>query len=127
MTTTGALRIAVPGQKHDRARGDEDRPGGDRGGKGGRRWTHRVVDLRGLGGKVRTLHYPAGDLVVVSGLPGSGKSTMMRRVTAGARSPAGGGPPGRARPGGGRPAARGRAAPPGRGGPTNTTPTPPPP
>ncbi|MFD8590268.1 ATP-binding protein [Streptomyces sp. NPDC059637] len=88
MTTTGALRIAVPGQKHDRARGGEDRPGGDRGGKGGRRWTHRVVDLRGLGGKVRTLHYPAGDLVVVSGLPGSGKSTMMRRVTAGARSPA---------------------------------------
>ncbi|MFJ2810492.1 AAA family ATPase [Kitasatospora sp. NPDC087271] len=25
------------------------------------------------------LHYPAGDLLVVSGLPGSGKSTLMRR------------------------------------------------
>lgn len=39
------------------------------------------VDLRGT--EVRkTLHFPAGDLVVVSGLPGSGKSTLIRRVLA---------------------------------------------
>ncbi|GAB2614269.1 AAA family ATPase [Streptomyces capparidis] len=29
---------------------------------------------------MRSLRYPAGDLVVVSGLPGSGKSTLMRRA-----------------------------------------------
>lgn len=41
-----------------------------------------VVDLRGEGrarGAVE-LRFPAGDLVVVSGLPGSGKSTLMHRV-----------------------------------------------
>ncbi|MEV4741015.1 AAA family ATPase [Streptomyces sp. NPDC049555] len=37
-----------------------------------------VVDLRG--GTVEELRYRAGDLVVVSGLPGAGKSTLMRRV-----------------------------------------------
>ncbi|WP_229698653.1 AAA family ATPase [Wenjunlia tyrosinilytica] len=31
---------------------------------------------------VRTLHYPAGDIVVVSGLPGSGKSTLIRQTVA---------------------------------------------
>ncbi|MGW7573171.1 AAA family ATPase [Streptomyces sp. NPDC054765] len=42
----------------------------------------RIVDLRG-GGRARgaaELRFPAGDLVVVSGLPGSGKSTLMHRV-----------------------------------------------
>nr|WP_244304212.1 AAA family ATPase [Streptomyces lydicus] len=42
----------------------------------------RLVDLRGAG-RVRDaaeLRFPAGDLVVVSGLPGSGKSTLMHRV-----------------------------------------------
>ncbi|MFG2847199.1 AAA family ATPase [Kitasatospora sp. NPDC048296] len=34
-------------------------------------------ELRGPGPAV--LHYPAGDLLVVTGLPGSGKSTLMRR------------------------------------------------
>ncbi|MER8104094.1 AAA family ATPase [Kitasatospora sp. NPDC094016] len=35
-------------------------------------------DLR-VGPAPVALHYPAGDLLVVSGLPGSGKSTLMRR------------------------------------------------
>ncbi|MFE7564572.1 AAA family ATPase [Kitasatospora sp. NPDC057500] len=43
---------------------------------------HGLQDLRqarpGRGRPV-ALHYPAGDLLVVSGLPGSGKSTLMRR------------------------------------------------
>ncbi|MFH8385914.1 AAA family ATPase [Kitasatospora sp. NPDC018058] len=34
-------------------------------------------ELRGPG--PAALHYPAGDLLVVTGLPGSGKSTLMRR------------------------------------------------
>ncbi|MEU7132517.1 AAA family ATPase [Streptomyces sp. NPDC046261] len=39
-----------------------------------------VRDLRGAG---RTaLRYPLGDLLVVSGLPGSGKSTLIRRAVA---------------------------------------------
>ena len=38
-------------------------------------------DLRGTAG-VRTLRFAAGDLLVVSGLPGSGKSTLMGRVAA---------------------------------------------
>ncbi|MFE2430657.1 AAA family ATPase [Streptomyces sp. NPDC059373] len=38
----------------------------------------RLTDLRGLA--VRTLSYPAGDVLVVSGLPGGGKSTLMRRA-----------------------------------------------
>nr|WP_260635677.1 ATP-binding protein [Streptomyces angustmyceticus] len=41
-----------------------------------------VVDLRGPGrpAGAAELCFPAGDLVVVSGLPGSGKSTLMHRV-----------------------------------------------
>ncbi len=41
-----------------------------------------VVDLRGArrAGSAVELRFPAGDLVVVSGLPGSGKSTLMHRV-----------------------------------------------
>lgn len=38
-------------------------------------------DLRGTSER-RTLRFPAGDRVVVSGLPGSGKSTLIRRVVA---------------------------------------------
>ncbi|MFH8365448.1 AAA family ATPase [Streptomyces sp. NPDC018031] len=34
-------------------------------------------------GRERELRYPVGDVVVVSGLPGSGKSTLMRRAVAG--------------------------------------------
>ncbi|MFE1172622.1 AAA family ATPase [Streptomyces sp. NPDC058773] len=41
-----------------------------------------VVDLRGgeRPAGAAELRFPAGDLVVVSGLPGSGKSTLMHRV-----------------------------------------------
>ncbi|MFD5040721.1 AAA family ATPase [Streptomyces sp. NPDC058378] len=40
-----------------------------------------VRDLRGGGGRgPRGLDFAAGDLVVVSGLPGSGKSTLIRRA-----------------------------------------------
>ncbi|MEE1757081.1 AAA family ATPase [Streptomyces sp. SP18CS02] len=41
-------------------------------------------DLRERAGRCpRTLSFAAGDLVVVSGLPGSGKSTLIRRAAAG--------------------------------------------
>ncbi|MFE0650569.1 AAA family ATPase [Streptomyces sp. NPDC059534] len=41
-------------------------------------------DLRERGGRgPRALTFAAGDLVVVSGLPGSGKSTLMRRAAEG--------------------------------------------
>ncbi|MBX9422800.1 MULTISPECIES: AAA family ATPase [Streptomyces] len=41
-------------------------------------------DLRERGGRgPRALTFAAGDLVVVSGLPGSGKSTLMKRAAAG--------------------------------------------
>ncbi|WP_111603429.1 AAA family ATPase [Streptomyces sp. Amel2xB2] len=39
------------------------------------------LDLRGTAAR-RTLVFPTGDRVVVSGLPGSGKSTLIRRVLA---------------------------------------------
>lgn len=39
-------------------------------------------DLRGTA-LTRTLRFPAGDRVVVSGLPGSGKTTLIRRTTTG--------------------------------------------
>ncbi|WP_432101790.1 AAA family ATPase [Streptomyces sp. bgisy091] len=40
-----------------------------------------VRDLRGAAGRgVRVLDFAAGDVVVVSGLPGSGKSTLIRRT-----------------------------------------------
>ncbi|WP_425086409.1 AAA family ATPase [Streptomyces liangshanensis] len=43
-----------------------------------------VRDLRGRDGRVpATLFFAAGDVVVVSGLPGSGKSTLIRRTAAG--------------------------------------------
>ncbi|MER7984596.1 AAA family ATPase [Streptomyces noursei] len=41
----------------------------------------RITDLRGADRPPRTaLRFPPGDLIVVSGLPGSGKSTLMGRV-----------------------------------------------
>ncbi|MEU6891417.1 ABC transporter ATP-binding protein [Streptomyces sp. NPDC046557] len=41
----------------------------------------RVRDLRGSGARgPRRLGFAAGDIVVVSGLPGGGKSTLIRRV-----------------------------------------------
>ncbi|GAA2650976.1 AAA family ATPase [Streptomyces lunalinharesii] len=41
----------------------------------------RITDLRGADRTPRTaLRFPPGDLIVVSGLPGSGKSTLMGRV-----------------------------------------------
>lgn len=61
MTVPGqALRITVPAPSRVR-------PG------------RRLTDLRGRA--VRTLSYPAGDVLVVSGLPGGGKSTLMRRAS----------------------------------------------
>lgn len=39
------------------------------------------LDLRGTQSR-RTLHFSTGDRVVVSGLPGSGKSTLIRRTVA---------------------------------------------
>ncbi|MBA2944669.1 AAA family ATPase [Streptomyces himalayensis] len=45
-----------------------------------------VRDLRDRAGRgPRRLSFAEGDVVVVSGLPGSGKSTLMRRAVAGAR------------------------------------------
>ncbi|MFE5535753.1 AAA family ATPase [Streptomyces sp. NPDC056492] len=41
-----------------------------------------LVDLRGQGGGPVLISYPAGAVVVVSGLPGSGKSTLLRRWSA---------------------------------------------
>ncbi|MER5893249.1 AAA family ATPase [Streptomyces sp. NPDC001876] len=68
-TTAGAARGAVPAQQGARARG--------------LRGTHAPVvrDLRGRNGLgPRSLDFVAGDVVVVSGLPGSGKSTLIRRA-----------------------------------------------
>ncbi|MEU9232562.1 AAA family ATPase [Streptomyces subrutilus] len=43
----------------------------------------RVRDLRGAGARgARRLGFAAGDLVVVSGLPGGGKSTLIKRAAA---------------------------------------------
>ncbi|MGW2250629.1 AAA family ATPase [Kitasatospora sp. NPDC001660] len=41
-----------------------------------------VVDLRGMAGPGFAVRYPAGAVVVVSGLPGAGKSTLLRRWSA---------------------------------------------
>ncbi|MFI0981767.1 AAA family ATPase [Streptomyces sp. NPDC021093] len=46
-----------------------------------------VRDLRERAGRSpRLLKFAAGDVVVVSGLPGSGKSTLIRRAVAGVRT-----------------------------------------
>ena len=53
---------------------------------GPRRSPPAVRDLRGGAGRgVRALCFGPGDLVVVSGLPGGGKSTLMRRTVRGIR------------------------------------------
>ncbi|MFJ9057009.1 AAA family ATPase [Streptomyces sp. NPDC102409] len=68
-TTAGAARGAMPRQPGVPARGPVD---------GG---APVVSDLRGKGGAgPRGLDFAAGDVVVVSGLPGSGKSTLIRRA-----------------------------------------------
>jgi hypothetical protein len=43
-----------------------------------------LVDLRGVADTPDTLRYPPGAVIVVSGLPGSGKSTALRRWSAAA-------------------------------------------
>ncbi|WP_443059463.1 AAA family ATPase [Streptomyces sp. NBC_00435] len=53
---------------------------GASGGAGGR--PAPVRDLRGPGGPTR-LRFADGDVVVVSGLPGGGKSTLIKRAAAG--------------------------------------------
>ncbi|MEV6314623.1 AAA family ATPase [Streptomyces sp. NPDC051776] len=40
-------------------------------------------DLPSAAGQAGALRYPAGDVLVVSGLPGSGKSTLIKRAVAG--------------------------------------------
>ncbi|MFD6276774.1 AAA family ATPase [Streptomyces sp. NPDC060209] len=68
-TTAGAARGAMPQQPGVPARELTD--------------GHAPVvrDLRGRGGRgPHSLDFAAGDVVVVSGLPGSGKSTLIRRA-----------------------------------------------
>lgn len=79
--SAGALRGTLPPQ----ARAAPGRPRRIR--------PDRALDLRrgGDGGEtvlpgddaVRVLHYPEGDVLVVSGLPGSGKSTLISRTVTG--------------------------------------------
>jgi predicted kinase len=67
-TTAGAARGAMPQQSDGPARVP----------MGGA--APVVRDLRGSGGGPRDLDFAAGEVVVVSGLPGSGKSTLIRRA-----------------------------------------------
>ncbi|AJT64272.3 AAA family ATPase [Streptomyces chattanoogensis] len=71
-TTSG---VAPHGPEAAAHRPDAAPPGVVRPGRGA-----DVLDLRDTGGHPAELHFPAGDLVVVSGLPGSGKSTLMHRI-----------------------------------------------
>ncbi|WP_420713048.1 MULTISPECIES: AAA family ATPase [unclassified Streptomyces] len=69
MTTTGTVE-AVPTQRGARGRGRAADTG-------------LVRDLRGPAGHApRRLGFAAGDIVVVSGLPGGGKSTLIKRAAA---------------------------------------------
>jgi hypothetical protein len=90
----GALpgRVAAPDQSRDRACGQgHDRGWGqareavrDRARARTRRRGRFLRDLRGRGGHgPRVLTFARGDVVVVSGLPGAGKSTLMGRVADG--------------------------------------------
>ncbi|MFI9470324.1 AAA family ATPase [Streptomyces sp. NPDC052492] len=68
----GAPGVALPRQHADRADGTAPAP--------------VVRDLRDRGGRSpRALLFGPRDLVVVTGLPGSGKSTLMRRTVPGTR------------------------------------------
>ncbi|MFF4958674.1 AAA family ATPase [Streptomyces sp. NPDC001222] len=70
--------IAVPAQPGSPARRARDEPRAAAG--------TRVRDLRDRAGRgPRGLTFRAGDVVVITGLPGSGKSTLMRRAVRGAR------------------------------------------
>lgn len=73
-TTSGVARGALPRRRSAQESAPEVvvRPGHG----------PAVTDLRGAGGRraVRELAFPTGSLVIVSGLPGSGKSTLMHRV-----------------------------------------------
>ncbi|MFE7466926.1 AAA family ATPase [Streptomyces sp. NPDC057499] len=74
-TTTGVAHGAVAARSGAPAR---EAPGGP---------APVVRDLRDRAGRSpRGLHFAAGDVVVVSGLPGSGKSTLIRRVVAAAHA-----------------------------------------
>ncbi|MFJ5533605.1 AAA family ATPase [Streptomyces sp. NPDC093261] len=74
-TTSG---LAVPGRQAAPARQARRRPRAARGAG--------VRDLRDRAGRgPRGLTFDAGDVVVITGLPGSGKSTLMRRAVEGLR------------------------------------------
>ncbi|MFE9927542.1 AAA family ATPase [Streptomyces sp. NPDC005533] len=75
MTTTGTVD-AVPAQRGARGRDRErERPADTR--------TGSVRDLRGPGVRgPQRLAFAGGDIVVVSGLPGGGKSTLIKRAAA---------------------------------------------
>ncbi|MCD9193838.1 AAA family ATPase [Streptomyces albireticuli] len=66
------MRRAEPAPRGCPARDGRDDPGGP-GGRAG------VLDLRDGAGRAE-LRFPPGDVLIVSGLPGSGKSTLIRRV-----------------------------------------------
>lgn len=69
---TGAALPAQPAARAGRARGAQPEPA--------------VRDLRARAGRSpQTLLFGPRDLVVVTGLPGSGKSTLMRRAVRGTR------------------------------------------
>ncbi|WP_093798902.1 AAA family ATPase [Streptomyces sp. Wb2n-11] len=69
VTTAGTTHGTVPA------------PQGVQAGESARRPVPTVRDLRERAGRSpRTLAFAAGDVVVVSGLPGSGKSTLIRRT-----------------------------------------------
>ncbi|MFB6825454.1 AAA family ATPase [Streptomyces virginiae] len=71
MTTTGTVE-AVPTQRGVRGRGRTAETG-----------LGRVRDLRGPAAPgAHRLGFAAGDIVVVSGLPGGGKSTLIKRAAA---------------------------------------------
>ena len=74
-TSRAAVPLVPPPRTVD-SRTVDGRPAGGRG-TGARVVRGGVRELSGPG--PAALHYPAGDLLVVTGLPGSGKSTLMRR------------------------------------------------
>ncbi|MYV56629.1 ATP-binding protein, partial [Streptomyces sp. SID3212] len=86
VTATGVAATGVPGVAGVPSSGLPVQPGVTGARDVPARSAPVVRDLRGRDGRVPgTLHFAAGDVVVVSGLPGSGKSTLIRRA-----APAGG-------------------------------------